>query len=114
MSSGCVRVEKPLELASVLLNRQNWSRKRLTEALASSERQVVILKKPVPVYLVYLTAWAEEDGEVHFREDIYGRDRELQTIIAENLEMEQKCDATAYPTYFVRTGQGSGRSSAGI
>lgn len=113
-SSGCVRVEKPLELASFLLNRQNWSRKRLAELLASEQRQVVILKEPVPVYLVYMTAWTGENGEVHFREDIYGHDRELDSLLAEKSEAEKRCAAMSHPTYFVRTDQGDGYSSAGI
>jgi murein L,D-transpeptidase YcbB/YkuD len=113
-SSGCVRVEKPLELASFLLNRQNWSGKRVTELLASKQRQVVILKKPVPVYLVYWTAWTGENGEVHFREDIYGHDRELDSLLAEKSEAEQRCAAMSHPTYFVRTNQGDSHPSAGI
>lgn len=113
-SSGCVRVEKPLELASFLLSRQNWSGKRMAELLASGQRQVVILKEPVPVYFVYLTAWTGENGEVHFREDIYGHDQELDSLLAEKSEAEQRCAAMSHPTYFVRKDQGEGHPSAGI
>lgn len=112
-SSGCVRVEKPLELAAFLLDRQNWSQERLAEVLASGQRQVVVLREPVPVYLVYLTAWAEEDGQVHFLEDIYGQDRQLQNLMADGAAAEQQCAAKAYPTCFVQTDR-DGHASSGI
>ncbi len=112
-SSGCVRVEKPLELASFLLQRQNWNRERLDETLASGERRVVVLKEPVPVYLVYLTAWAEENGQVHFLEDIYGHDLQLQALLNKNSESAQRCPGASDPTYFVETAQGD-QPSAGI
>lgn len=112
-SSGCVRVEKPVELAAFLLNRQNWNRKRLLDVLASKQRQVVILKEPVPVYLVYWTAWADENGEVHFREDIYGRDMELQNLLAESSAVSQPCTEMIHSTYVVQTGQAKS-SAAGI
>lgn len=76
-SSGCVRVEKPLVLARYLLHRQDRDQARLSQALASDRRRVVILDEPVPVYLVYRTAWAAGDGAIHFAEDIYDRDRGL-------------------------------------
>ena len=110
-SSGCVRVEKPLELAAFLLGRQNWNLKRLDEVLAAKKRQVVVLKEPVPVYLVYMTAWAGENGEVHFREDIYGRDQQLQTLLAEIEAAEQRCAAAVLPTYFVQSAPAGGLSA---
>jgi len=105
-SSGCVRVEKPLALAALLLKRQGWSPAQLAQTLEAGERQVVILKSPVPVYLVYMTAWAEENGELHFREDIYGQDRELQTLLTETVKAKQQCTAVGYPTYLVKSGKG--------
>lgn len=101
-SSGCVRVEDPEALAALLLRRQNWSRMQLTEALATGQRQVVVLKEPVPVYLVYMTAWAEEDNEIYFTEDIYGRDRQLQMLIADALRAERRC-AETHPAFLVRS-----------
>lgn len=83
-SSGCVRVEEPLELVNLLLSRQDWDQTRLSEAVASNQRQVVMLDEPVPVYLVYLTAWVDEDGENHFREDIYGHDQALLSAMRQS------------------------------
>ena len=76
-SSGCVRVEEPMALMSLLLKPQGWDPERLSEAVISNQRQVVVLDQPVPVYLVYLTAWVSPDGKIHFREDIYGDDARL-------------------------------------
>ncbi len=76
-SSGCVRVETPLDLAQYLLDGQGWDRARLEAAMVNGRRQTVVLDDPIPVHLVYFTAWVNADGAVNFREDIYGRDREL-------------------------------------
>jgi murein L,D-transpeptidase YcbB/YkuD len=77
-SSGCVRVAKPRELAALLLaDRPTWNRERIEAAFASRESKVVRLKTPVPVHLQYWTAWVDGADRVHFREDIYGRDRAL-------------------------------------
>jgi murein L,D-transpeptidase YcbB/YkuD len=77
-SSGCIRVEKPVELAVRLLEHKNgWDLTRINAAIDSGETVTVGLPKPVPVHLTYLTAWTAEDGEVHFRSDLYGRDRRI-------------------------------------
>ena len=76
-SSGCVRVESPLDLAQYLLDGQGWDRARLEAAMMNGRRQTVVLNDPIPVHLVYFTAWVDADGTVNFREDIYDRDREL-------------------------------------
>lgn len=76
-SSGCVRVEAPLDLAQYLLDDQGWNRARLETAMMSGRRQTVVLNDPIPVHLVYFTAWVDTDGTVNFREDIYDRDRKL-------------------------------------
>jgi len=75
-SSGCIRVERPLELAEYLLaDRAQWSAERIEAALkTSSTERSVRLPETVPVHLQYWTAWAEADGTVHFRTDVYQRD----------------------------------------
>ncbi|WP_319404624.1 L,D-transpeptidase family protein [uncultured Desulfosarcina sp.] len=77
-SSGCVRLETPLVLAQYLLSEQGWDRTRLEAAIANGQRQTVVLDNPIPVHLVYFTAWVDADGKVNFREDIYERDRQLE------------------------------------
>jgi len=77
-SHGCVRVEKPIELAEYLLrNSGNWSKSKILETIALREEKQVPLKVSLPVYLVYFTAWTDENGQVHFRDDIYGHDKTL-------------------------------------
>ncbi|HYN39985.1 MAG TPA: L,D-transpeptidase family protein, partial [Rhodospirillales bacterium] len=77
-SSGCIRLEKPVELAAKLLEvNGNWSDERLRGAIARGETRSVILNRPVSVHLTYLTSWRDPDGTVQFRHDIYGRDREM-------------------------------------
>ena len=77
-SSGCVRVEKPIELAQWLLKRDKHLLSQQLEAyLAKGETQTIYLKKPVPTYIVYFTAFVDDDNEVTFRRDIYGRDKSL-------------------------------------
>ncbi len=77
-SHGCIRVENPLDLAVVLLGgADGWTKEKLTQAISSGERKIIALSKPIPVHLVYLTAWVNKDGSVHFRDDIYGRDNRL-------------------------------------
>jgi len=80
-SSGCVRVESPLMLARYLLHGQRWNQDRVKDTLGSGKRKTVVLKEPIPVHLVYFTAWIDEAGKVNFREDVYGRDRELDRAI---------------------------------
>lgn len=75
-SSGCVRVERPLELAEYLLaDPSTWSRARIESEIESTNTErSVLLRERVPVHLQYWTAWVEEDGTVHFRNDVYQRD----------------------------------------
>jgi len=87
-SSGCIRVEKPAELAAFLLRNQPdggqpWNVARAQSAMDSSKdnRQVNLTAK-VPVLILYVTAVAEEDGTVHFFDDIYGHDKRLNALLA--------------------------------
>jgi murein L,D-transpeptidase YcbB/YkuD len=77
-SSGCIRVEHPLELAELLLDDiPGWNSERIRQVLASGQTQTVRLVSPVPVLLFYWTAEADESGTVHFRADVYGRDQRV-------------------------------------
>jgi murein L,D-transpeptidase YcbB/YkuD len=74
-SSGCVRVQGIEQLAAWLLtDNGGWSVERIQKLKETGERQDVKLKKPVPLYFVYVTAWATEDGVVQFRRDLYQKD----------------------------------------
>ena len=77
-SSGCIRISNPVELAEYLLRHDpKWSRDAIKSAAASGKQRVVNLPREVPVYLLYWTAWVDEDGLAHFRDDIYKRDKPL-------------------------------------
>lgn len=73
-SHGCIRLEKPLDLAEYLLWGTDWTRERMEETIADWEETSIDVPDPLLVRIVYLTAWAEADGTVHFRRDVYGYD----------------------------------------
>ncbi len=81
-SSGCIRIEKPLELADYLLaGDPRWSPERIRAAVAAGRETTVWLSEPVPVHLLYWTAFADDDGAVDFRPDLYGRDRAVRAAL---------------------------------
>ena len=74
-SSGCVRVDRPWELAELVLNNpKRWNQEKFKDIVASKKTRWVHLKKPLPVILAYWTAEAGKDGGIMFREDVYKRD----------------------------------------
>ncbi len=86
-SSGCIRIEKPFELAEYLLKDEpQWSAKRISEVVASGTPTVVRLKEPMPVYLIYWTAWVNKNGMVCFAKDIYHRDPPLDKALNASLD----------------------------
>lgn len=83
-SSGCIRIEKPVELAVYLLQDDpSWTRENILAAIDRGAEQTIRLKEPVLVHLLYWTAWAEEDGSIQFRNDIYSRDKRLYEALRE-------------------------------
>jgi murein L,D-transpeptidase YcbB/YkuD len=89
-SHGCIRVEKPAELAAWLLQDQpKWTLETIRAAMQSGpDNQQVNLTRPVPVVIVYLTAIVEENSEVYFYDDIYGLDGALNDALAKNRNHE--------------------------
>jgi murein L,D-transpeptidase YcbB/YkuD len=83
-SSGCIRVEKPIELAEYLLRDDpKWTHEEILAAINSNKRQVVLIREPIAVHVLYRTAWVDEDDTIHFRDDIYGRDKMLDEALNE-------------------------------
>ena len=75
LSSGCVRMEQPVEMAAYLLrNDPNWPRSRIDDVVRKATT-VSAPVPPLPVMLTYQTAWVDAEGTVQFRADIYGLDR---------------------------------------
>lgn len=74
LSHGCIRVQDTETLAAYLLAPQNWSAAAIETAIDMGTQQTVALHAPMPIYLVYLTTSADQDGQILYAEDIYGRD----------------------------------------
>ena len=76
-SHGCIRLSEPQKMAEyVLSNDPDWPRDRIVKAMNQTYETAVRLKKPIPVFILYNTAWVDEDGLLQFREDVYQHDRE--------------------------------------
>jgi murein L,D-transpeptidase YcbB/YkuD len=85
-SSGCVRLEKPKELADYLLKSDpSWNPEKLNAALQAAQPRIVLLKDPIAVYLLYWTAWVDPDQGLQFREDIYDKDDTLAQALENGL-----------------------------
>jgi murein L,D-transpeptidase YcbB/YkuD len=82
-SHGCIRVERAGDLAVHVLADATgrWTGPRLAEAVAAGDSQRIALARPLPVYILYWTAFAAPDGLVQFRDDVYGRDRRLAAML---------------------------------
>ncbi len=75
VSSGCIRVQNVRDYVAWLLkDTPGWDRAHIDQVIRDGLREDVKLATPVPVYWVYITAWATPDGQAQFREDIYQRD----------------------------------------
>jgi L,D-transpeptidase YcbB len=83
-SHGCIRVEKPADLAAwVLRDRPEWTMDKIQAAMKTGPDNVQVnLKQPIPVLILYSTAVVEPDGEVRFFDDIYGYDKSLSKVLA--------------------------------
>jgi murein L,D-transpeptidase YcbB/YkuD len=74
-SSGCVRVQNPLDLSAwILKDTPGWDRQTIETTVTSGKETRVDLNKPMPVYVVYMTTTSNSCGEVTYLQDIYGRD----------------------------------------
>ena len=77
-SSGCVRIEKPVELAQYLLKDiKGWESENISAVLDSAKRKVVRLAEPTNIHILYWTAWVDEVGHLNFRNDVYEKDKQL-------------------------------------
>jgi len=89
-SHGCIRLEKPADLAAwVLRDNPGWNPDRIRAAMNGNEPQQVNLAHPIPVLIVYATVIVLEDGLVHFYDDIYGHDADLEKVLAKGYPYPQ-------------------------
>ena len=90
LSSGCIRIQKPLELAKLLLTDQPlWSDDRISKAMNSRKEQIVMLNRKIPVVILYLTFWTDSSGIPMFRHDIYERDEELFNALSTSIPISR-------------------------
>ncbi len=74
-SHGCIRVERPLALAAFVLQAgPRWTEETLAAVIDSGVQQTIVLADPVPVHVLYWTAWVDENGTLQLRDDVYDRD----------------------------------------
>lgn len=83
-SSGCIRIENPIELAEYFLKDQDWQLEGIKKAYNGNSERTVKLKDDMrfPVYTIYMTAAVDRDGKVVYRSDIYDKDSALQRVVA--------------------------------
>jgi murein L,D-transpeptidase YcbB/YkuD len=103
-SHGCVRVQKPADLAVWVMQHgdvDDWDMDKVLDAMnAGPDNHQINLKKEIPVVIFYLTANAGDDGQVHFFDDLYGYDKRLDDVLAKGMpypSLKQKVNPKASP-----------------
>jgi L,D-transpeptidase YcbB len=77
-SHGCIRLAEPVKLAKYLLQYDaNWTADSIAKAMKKNTELSVTLRQPIPVFIGYFTAWVNENGQLNFRDDIYGHDKKM-------------------------------------
>lgn len=101
LSHGCVRLEKPRELAQALLAAQGWTLATIDAAIEAGTTRRIAVQVPIPLYLIYRTAFIDAAGDLNFRPDIYAWDAKLLSALAPvaagstgEARLESECSAT--------------------
>ncbi len=81
-SHGCIRIEKPLEMAEWVLGPE-WTPEAIQAAIATGKERTVPVLRPIPVHVTYATAWVDAAGTLQIRTDVYGRDKPLDQALGE-------------------------------
>ncbi len=77
-SHGCIRLAEPQKMAEWLLrNDSRWPKEKIVDAMNQTHETAVKLKDPIPVFIIYYTSWVDNEGRLHFRDDVYQHDKEL-------------------------------------
>jgi murein L,D-transpeptidase YcbB/YkuD len=106
-SHGCMRVQDPLKYAEVLLSyaapRSGYSQARLRQMFGGEEQRIDFVT-PIPVHITYQTAFVDDAGKLHLRDDVYGQDAKLLALlkgpdrIAADTAIERPADPNFKPT----------------
>lgn len=83
-SHGCIRLERPAELAVMLLKNQ-MPADTILKYVSENEKKVVRLEEKIPVHILYITAWIDEEEFLHFRDDIYDFDKQAMAVLESRL-----------------------------
>ncbi|PKU26541.1 murein L,D-transpeptidase [Telmatospirillum siberiense] len=99
LSHGCVRLEKPDQLALYVLKDKDWSQERLDSEIGAGNTRTLTLGKRLPVWLLYWTNWVDAESVLQIRDDVYGRDQRLAAALARPLRSGSvlSSNATAIP-----------------
>jgi murein L,D-transpeptidase YcbB/YkuD len=104
-SHGCVRVEEPERLAQYVLRDQpQWTADAISTAMHAGEEQHVKLGEPIPVHIVYFTAWVDAQGGLHLRDDVYLYDvRQARVAASRRQRRSARSNPDFEPAGFSRT-----------
>ncbi|MEJ7627297.1 MAG: L,D-transpeptidase family protein [Ferruginibacter sp.] len=83
VSHGCIRLAEAEKLATYLLRNNNWTLEKVQGAMNAGKEQYVKVNPVMPVVITYYTAWVDETGQLHFRDDIYNNDDKLRQMMFE-------------------------------
>ena len=81
-SHGCIRLADAQKMAEYLLrNDPDWDATKISDAMNAKEQKVVKLKDKAEVFITYYTAWVDDGGRLNFREDVYGHDKKVKSML---------------------------------
>ncbi|OQP47910.1 hypothetical protein A4H97_30360 [Niastella yeongjuensis] len=81
-SHGCIRLADAQKMAGYLLrNDPDWDATKIADAMNAKEQKVVKLKDKAEVFITYYTAWVDDAGRLNFREDVYGHDKKVKSML---------------------------------
>lgn len=85
-SSGCIRVQNPLQLAVYFIGDSvHWNMSKIKKQVESQNTLTIPLSEKPDIYILYWTAWTDAKGVIQFRKDIYSRDQKVSKALAEHL-----------------------------
>lgn len=94
-SHGCIRLERPAELAQMLLAADGHSSADIDAYQMAASTKKVNFRTPLPVHLTYQTAWVDDSGVTHFREDIYNHDKRAISQLEDNRATYASAESSA-------------------
>lgn len=81
-SHGCIRLSQPTSLAEyVLKDDPQWTPVKIKAAMQQNKETWVRVKQPIPVFITYFTSWVDQKGMLNFRDDLYGHDAKMASLL---------------------------------